>query len=393
MNRYLASAFFVLGVLVAAVAGMTDVGNVPINFNSSVVTPTGPPVAVNWIPLFGQNFCSYTVSGTASSFTLVPVQSNDASTLTTSANIGGGSIGGNGTYSGSLLSGPIGYVGFNLTSVSGGNVQVTGFCGPQGSASFSGTISGSVSISSPIPLPVTTPNPLPLYTLAPTLPFPIVGIGNPANGLAYTPASPLPVQVEPTAASGYGLLSIGDPTTAANQAAVTKSTTDSQALGGTFGLYSVTTQFLYNGSNYSRRYQAADPATNNTGVAASGVSSVGAAAPVICNGSKAVNISTATTTSIIAVSGSTTPYICGFSIYVVSGTLPSFQFEYGTGASCTSPTVLTGTYGGIAGAIGEHIVAGGAFGYIFKGAASSGICILSGGTTPNLQGFVSYTQF
>jgi hypothetical protein len=59
--------------------------------------------------------------------------------------------------------------------------------------------------------------------------------------------------------------------------------------------------------------------------------------------SVAVNIMTATTTSIVTVSGSTKVFVCGFT-FSMTGTTPTFQFEYGTGAACTNPVVLTGTF-------------------------------------------------
>jgi hypothetical protein len=153
-----------------------------------------------------------------------------------------------------------------------------------------------------------------------------------------------------------------------------------------------TETFLYgfNGTSWDRIRSAKDI---STGIPASAANSQGPTAVIACDKSAPINISTATTTSLVAVSGSTVPYVCSFSVYVVSGTLPSFQFEQGTGAACTSPTVLTGTYGGLAGAVGEHITLGANTGTVFRGPASSGICILSGGTAPNLQGVITYAQF
>ena len=111
-----------------------------------------------------------------------------------------------------------------------------------------------------------------------------------------------------------------------------------------------------------------------------------------CDQQKAVNISTATTTQIIPVSGSTSVYICAYHLYVVSGTLPSFMFEYGTSTNCTGTTAMSGTFGGIAGAIGESFEAGGGLGAILRTTPSQGVCIVSAGTTPNIQGWVSYDQ-
>jgi hypothetical protein len=113
-----------------------------------------------------------------------------------------------------------------------------------------------------------------------------------------------------------------------------------------------------------------------------------------CGSSVAVNISTAATTAVVPLVAAKLVYVCGYSLYVVSGTLPSFQFVYGTGAACvTGQTALTGTYGGIAGAIGELFQSGSGLGTIFRVPASNGLCLISGGTTPNIQGVVSFSQF
>jgi hypothetical protein len=136
------------------------------------------------------------------------------------------------------------------------------------------------------------------------------------------------------------------------------------------------------------------PATGTSGAANTAVNSSGATAPVACDKQAAVNISTATTTSIVAVSGSTAVYVCAYHLYVVSGTLPSFVIEGGTGAACvTTQAPLTGTFGGIAGAIGESFQAGSGIGAILSTAASSALCIVSGGTVPNIQGWLRYAQF
>lgn len=67
---------------------------------------------------------------------------------------------------------------------------------------------------------------------------------------------------------------------------------------------------------------------------------------------------------------------------------------YGAGTACvTTQAPLTGTFGGIAGAIGESFQAGSGTGAILRTAASSALCIVTGGTTPNLQGWISYAQF
>jgi hypothetical protein len=104
--------------------------------------------------------------------------------------------------------------------------------------------------------------------------------------------------------------------------------------------------------------------------------------------SAVVNISTATTTQIVPVSGSTIVYVCGYSLQTVSGTTPTLYFEYGTGGSCTGTTALTGTFTGAA----LQTFTYGPGETIMKTPASNGLCIVSAGTTPNIQGIVTYVQ-
>lgn len=108
-----------------------------------------------------------------------------------------------------------------------------------------------------------------------------------------------------------------------------------------------------------------------------------------------VNVASATTTQIVAASGSTVVYVCGYQLAAGAGTNPSAQFEYGTGATCTSPTVLTGAMAtGVTvstTAPGPIFTAGNDV-TLFKSAAGATLCLVTGGTTPNFQGFVTFVQ-
>ncbi len=113
--------------------------------------------------------------------------------------------------------------------------------------------------------------------------------------------------------------------------------------------------------------------------------------------SAAINVTSATTTSLVAVSGSTTVYVCGISLTIAPSatSADTALFEYGTGAACTSPTALTGTYGNgdltsAAGVAAINYGNGGAT--IFKSAASAGVCILTAGTAVSVQGVLTYVQ-
>lgn len=113
--------------------------------------------------------------------------------------------------------------------------------------------------------------------------------------------------------------------------------------------------------------------------------------------SAAITVTSGTTTSLVAVSGSTTVYVCGFAITIAPSavTAATALFEYGTGAACTSPTSLTGTFGNgdLTSAAGvAPILYGNGAGTIFKSAASNGICILTAGNAVSVQGVLTYVQ-
>ena len=113
--------------------------------------------------------------------------------------------------------------------------------------------------------------------------------------------------------------------------------------------------------------------------------------------SAAISVTSATTTSLVAVSGSTVVYVCGLSFTIAPSATAADTalFEYGTGAACTSPTSLTGTYGNGDLTSAAPVVAvnyGGAGQTVFKSAASAGICILTAGTAVSVQGVLTYVQ-
>lgn len=117
----------------------------------------------------------------------------------------------------------------------------------------------------------------------------------------------------------------------------------------------------------------------------------------VAKSSKVISVTSGTTTSLVAVSGSTVVYVCGFSITIApsSVTAATAVFEYGTGASCTSPTALTGTFGNgdLTATVGVAPISyGGAAQTVFSSAASNGICILTAGNAVSVQGVLTYVQ-
>ena len=107
--------------------------------------------------------------------------------------------------------------------------------------------------------------------------------------------------------------------------------------------------------------------------------------------SVAVTISTATTTQLVAPVAGQTVFVCGFT-FAMTGTTPTFQFEYGTGTTCgTGTTVLTGAFqNDIASGFGQYIYGGGEM-TIFATPSANALCVLSAGT-PSVNGVVTYVQ-
>ena len=91
---------------------------------------------------------------------------------------------------------------------------------------------------------------------------------------------------------------------------------------------------------------------------------------------------------VIAASGTTRIYVCGFNA-TVGGTAPTYKFHYGTGAVCvTGSTDLTGTYLPLVGS--QNTYAPGMT--AFATTASQALCITTGGTTPSVQGVLTFVQ-
>lgn len=102
-----------------------------------------------------------------------------------------------------------------------------------------------------------------------------------------------------------------------------------------------------------------------------------------------VAISATADAELVAISGSTVIYVCGFSANAAGGTAPSFRFVYGTGATCaTGLTALTGAY--LQSLNGTVNYTPGAT--AFKTPAGNALCIDVGGTTPDIRGVISYVQ-
>lgn len=113
--------------------------------------------------------------------------------------------------------------------------------------------------------------------------------------------------------------------------------------------------------------------------------------------SAVVNVTTATTTQLVALSGTTIIYVCdyNFTISQVVTTPNTIKFVYGTGASCGTGTVnLTGLFGdGGVTAAAPIVIASSSTGTTFKTAAGNALCVTTAiGATASFQGVITYLQ-
>lgn len=92
---------------------------------------------------------------------------------------------------------------------------------------------------------------------------------------------------------------------------------------------------------------------------------------------------------LIAPSGSTVIYVCGWTA-TVGGTTPSYRFQTGTGTTCGTGTV--NETGVMVPSATSPLASHGGEATVFSGAAGAALCIDVGGTTPSVQGVLTYVQ-
>lgn len=110
-----------------------------------------------------------------------------------------------------------------------------------------------------------------------------------------------------------------------------------------------------------------------------------------CPNTATFSVSTATTTSLVATSGSTKIHVCAFMV-TDGGTLAAstVQFEFGTGAACvTTQAPITGVMTGSSTTVGNVLALSG---LNWESAASAALCLVTTGTSTQ-SGFVSYAQY
>lgn len=278
-----------------------QVANAVLKFNISTVGPS------QTLPLQGQSSCVVTFTSTGGAATVNIEGSSDGNntfaTLTQFTGSGAISPPVVGTqYAGaavSATSNALTGIRVNATTISG-PLGGTIVCSGAGSGGGGGGGGGTVLVS-PIPLPVSLPTcavALPCVTVS-ALPAPaITAAGGPVLTNDVGPnASPWP-----TTAAGQRAEGICDKTTGSNCVAVS-------AAGAI-------TAATYQGSG-------------------------GTLIATICDKTAVTTVTNATTTLVVAASGSMAVYICG-STYSATGTVTTanIQFEQGTGATCGGSTAV-----------------------------------------------------
>lgn len=113
--------------------------------------------------------------------------------------------------------------------------------------------------------------------------------------------------------------------------------------------------------------------------------------PAVGKQTNIINISSATTTDIISATAlPQQTVVCNWGV-TVAGTSPAFKWITGTGATCASlPGDVTGTFAPTSGSY----VSGGPLQFHNGQNATTNLhlCIVSTGTGPSIQGFVTYVQ-
>jgi hypothetical protein len=107
-----------------------------------------------------------------------------------------------------------------------------------------------------------------------------------------------------------------------------------------------------------------------------------------------VNISTATTTNVVSAVAGEGIYVCG-ELLNVSTLSATIKFEYGTTVSTacdTGATALTGVIATPAASPSSPYIAQTSGFTLFQVPAGNQLCIVTTGTTPGVQGYVTYVQ-
>jgi hypothetical protein len=112
--------------------------------------------------------------------------------------------------------------------------------------------------------------------------------------------------------------------------------------------------------------------------------------PIVCDNSAPINITSTTTTGVVAYASGKTIYVCGFNFQTSAATNVTFETGAASSNTCSTPVALTGPYnsGPQAGVSDESPFFNG-----MKSAVSGAICIATAGTAGQVAGIIKYAQF
>lgn len=208
-----------------------------------------------------------------------------------------------------------------------------------------------------------------------------------------------------------GALYLQNPNTTVNPTAITDQTGANYLAVDSSGIGSIKltngTQSMPTMDAVARKgFMAITDGTSTAGVTAASTAAVAAtpaivvaqspngadpcANPNVAKSSVALNIASAISTKVVALTSSQIIYVCGYS-GTVTGTSPTVQFTYGTNvaAECdTGATILTGAMEPVDGSF----IAAFTPATMFKTAASKDLCVVTTGTTPHFKGVLTYVK-
>lgn len=120
------------------------------------------------------------------------------------------------------------------------------------------------------------------------------------------------------------------------------------------------------------------------------------ASSAVAKSSVPIAVTSATTTQLVAISGTTQIFVCGVSMTIAPSatSADTALFEYGTSTNCTGTHALTGTFGNgdLTSAAGVAPIQIGFGGSAFVVPSANGLCLVSAGTAVSIQGVLTYVQ-
>jgi hypothetical protein len=172
---------------------------------------------------------------------------------------------------------------------------------------------------------------------------------------------------------------------AAIPAPINAQTTHGVNIGGVEGVTVASTPGTY---PITVQPQSTGFAVTASGAVTVATNSAGTVNLVQSDSSAAINVSTATTTQIVALVSGKSIYVTGWDIVVAAA--DTITLEYGTGTNCgTGTTTLTGAYSFAA---NGGLATGSGLGVLFRLPASNALCVVTSAAV-QASGRVSYAQF